>query len=267
MNEISSVLLTEAYNEPGAGSPLHYLPRDALFDWQLSWSESATGKTRAARSQELQRSLLCETFWNLGSWKGKKKSKANNINFPSPLPSLNWLTRTHTHAEEPQSLSSTWEGWSKGHRVHIYLPSICCKKYRNGPLASGSMKSYQATVFIEASKIHWGTRYYPHIVPTGIAGCSKKLAKNASYVGQPAGDTEVSQLPPQRLFRTPSPHRGTCQVQRRARGSSAPRPAAAQHQEPTGLPLLCRILRLAASGGAWPIIHCGFHHSKWFTAA
>lgn len=154
---------------------------------------------------------------------------------------------THTHAEEPQSLSSTWEGWSKGHRVYIYLPSICCKKYKNGPLASGSMKSYQATVFIDASKMHWGTRYYPHIVPTGIAGCSKKLAKNASYVGQPAGDTEVSQLPPQRLFQTPSPHRA------RGRSSAehgAPLPRAQQppsrreHREPTGLPLLCRILLL-----------------------
>lgn len=87
------------------------------------------------------------------------------------------------------------------------------------------MKSYQATVFIEASKTHWGNRYYPHTVPTGIAGCSKKLAKNASYVGQPAGDTEVSQLPPRR---------GTCQVQRRARGSSAPRRAASRQARAPG---------------------------------
>lgn len=104
--------------------------------------------------------------------KGEKTKSKANTNFPSPFPSLNWHMPEHTHAEEPQSLSRAWEGWSKGHRVHIYLPSICCKKYQKAPLASGIMKSYQAAIFIEASKIHCSIRSYPSIVPTGLVGCS-----------------------------------------------------------------------------------------------
>lgn len=96
VNEISSVLSTEANNELGAGSPLHCLSGDALFDWQLSWSQAATGKTRAAHSQELHSSLVCETFWNVGSWKGRRRWRSKtSVNFPSALPSLNWDIRTH----------------------------------------------------------------------------------------------------------------------------------------------------------------------------
>lgn len=53
-------------------------------------------------------------------------------------------THTHTCMQESQSHPSTWEGWSKGHKVHIYLPSICCKKYKKPPLAFDTITAWRA---------------------------------------------------------------------------------------------------------------------------
>lgn len=61
-------------------------------------------------------------------------------------------------------------------------PASAARNTKKSPLAPGSMKSYQATVFIEASKRYWGIRSHLSIVPTGMVGCSKKTAKNASDV-------------------------------------------------------------------------------------
>lgn len=167
------------YNEPGPPC-IAFLEMLCLTD---SWAGAS--QPQGKQGQHTPRSTQHSSVWNflkLRQLKREEGRSKTSINFPSPLPSSNW--HTCTPAEEPQSHSGTWEGWSKGHRVHIYLPSICCKTTKKLHWHLAAWRANRLLFSWRFPKL-WSTIHYLWLCQPEWLGALKSQSKMPISQGNP----------------------------------------------------------------------------------